>query len=704
MYPRSSLSVLLASCVTLLACGDDAAAVSDAGTDAGSDAALVAAPPEIPWLADGVPPIMLAPCPEGWREVTGGAVLECDPYPEAGPDTCAAGAAHFPGEAACRPIGDACPTGDYATTLPTDGTVLYVNPAASAGGDGSLAAPYASLAEVAWISLSAGTTVALAKGTYEGTLPLRAGVRVVGACARDTVITGVDGPVQTVVTVASAGERAEVHNLTIAAPRQFAAVAQGGREIALTGVLIDGAQLIAVSAIDAGAVVSLEDSVIRDTRPGQPDGTLGRALDVERGGRVEASRVVLERNREIAAYADGEGSALVLSDVAIRDTRAQSSDGGLGRAINVQFGARLEASRLLVTGNREVGIYVAEPDTMAELVDVIVRDTESQESDGAGGRGVSVSRGATVAGARVLVAQNREVGIYVQGAGTTVSLADAVVRDTAPQVLRDEAGRGLNVQEGGRFEGIRVLFASSHEVGVYARDSATTVSLTDVVVRDTKSTPGSGVGGRGIETQTGARLEGARLLVTRNRDVGILVAGADVQAVLTDVVVRDTGARSSAVVAGGTGVQVQIRARLEGQRIEIDGAEKAGLAVAAGSFADVSDVSINRIEPPPCATPGCEEGLFGYGASCVGSEFRMRRFEIRGARLCGVFVAPGEVFPDPASLDLESGLVAGSTIGACVQVDGYDLGRLSNDVDYQDNGTNLDATMLPVPGVIDTLP
>jgi len=32
-----------------------------------------------------------------------------------------------------------------------------------------------------------------------------------------------------------------------------------------------------------------------------------------------------------------------------------------------------------------------------------------------------------------------------------------------------------------------------------------------------------------------------------------------------------------------------------------------------------------------------------------------------------------------------------------VQVDGYNIGRLSNDVAYYDNGVNLDSTTLPVP-------
>jgi hypothetical protein len=48
-------------------------------------------------------------------------------------------------------------------------------------------------------------------------------------------------------------------------------------------------------------------------------------------------------------------------------------------------------------------------------------------------------------------------------------------------------------------------------------------------------------------------------------------------------------------------------------------------------------------------------------------------------------------------LDLQEGTVSGSAIGACVQIDGYDVGRLSNAVRYEDNDTNLESTSLPVP-------
>ncbi len=51
-------------------------------------------------------------------------------------------------------------------------------------------------------------------------------------------------------------------------------------------------------------------------------------------------------------------------------------------------------------------------------------------------------------------------------------------------------------------------------------------------------------------------------------------------------------------------------------------------------------------------------------------------------------------------MDLRAGLVSECAIGACVQVDDYDLGRLTEDVEYRDNETNLDVTRLPIPSPV----
>ena len=65
--------------------------------------------------------------------------------------------------------------------------------------------------------------------------------------------------------------------------------------------------------------------------------------------------------------------------------------------------------------------------------------------------------------------------------------------------------------------------------------------------------------------------------------------------------------------------------------------------------------------------------------------------------LTGLFLATLSGETGTTSLDAMNGLVTRAEIGACVQVPGYDLARISTDVEYRDNGSNLDTTTLPVP-------
>ncbi len=132
----------------------------------------------------------------------------------------------------------------------------------------------------------------------------------------------------------------------------------------------------------------------------------------------------------------------------------------------------------------------------------------------------------------------------------------------------------------------------------------------------------------------------------------------------------------------------------------VDGALEVGVMVTAESTATMTDATVTRVTRAACAER-CPERTFGYGVAAATGAVTLRGFEVRDAELCGVFVAFRPDVTGPSSLDLASGVVAGSQIGACVQIDGYDLDRLTRDVDYVDNGSNLDVTSLPVPSDFD---
>ncbi len=702
--PRSILWVLV---FAFLGC-DDGGVTTDTGPgpDGAADAGLAVTPPDIPWLDVGVPPIGLTPCPEGWRDVTGGDVTECHPYPEGGAETCATGDAHFPGEPGCRAIGDSCPTGDYATTLPSGDRILYVLAGAAAGGDGSIASPYAGLSDVNWNSATAGTTVALGKGTYEGTMALRAGAHVVGACAAETIITGTDSPIPSVVTVTNAGVPAVIENLAIAGASQWGVRVESGRSLDLRGVRVSGASQIGMVAVGTGTAVTLTDVVIEGTLRG--GASAFGALFVQDGAQAEVVRVLVRGNEGQGLFADGIGTRVTLTDVAVQGGAPAFGTGLGSRGVTAQGGARLEASRLLVSTVRDVGIFLGETDTAVILTDTVVENTQPRSGDARGGRGIDVRAGGFLEASRVLLSENREAGFAAVEEGTAAVLTDVVVRDTQPQQSDRRHGVGVGVRLGASLEASRVLVSGNRAEGIFVAGAGTAVTLADAVIQDTQPRESDGLFGRGIEVLDGATFGATRVLVSRSREQAVLALGTGATVTFADVVVRDTLPRANDDFGGGA-IGAQSEARIEGERVLVEGARGLGVMAAAGGMVNLRDVTVSGVELTACASTTCPDDGFGYGVAAVSGALRLERFHVLHAATCGVFVAPIDLFgedPVPAmdpSIDLVSGVISDSEIGACVQVDGYDLDRLQDDVQYRDNGTSLNVTMLPVPGVVDAI-
>jgi len=209
-YRLFALALVLAL-VLAAACGDDVAPTDGGLPDAPTvDAGMTVAAPDIPWLEAGGPPPR--DCPAGWRAFEEGGVAACDPYPAEGPASCGGGEAHYLGESGCHVVGDPCPPGEFAADLPTGGSVIFVDDSAAAGGDGSSAMPFGGLEDVRWTSLTTGTTVALAKGSYTGAL-IETGLGV----ARVSGAVAADGP-YAFVSILPAAEESAHQTILLACP------------------------------------------------------------------------------------------------------------------------------------------------------------------------------------------------------------------------------------------------------------------------------------------------------------------------------------------------------------------------------------------------------------------------------------------------------------------------------------------------------
>jgi hypothetical protein len=455
-------------------------------------------------------------------------------------------------------------------------------------------------------------------------------------------------------------------------------------------VLIERAMGQAILAAVDGTVVTASDLVVRETR--SLGGSSGWGVSISMGARFEGERVLAIQNSELGIYALDEGTELVLSNSVVRETHASEFDGTLGWGIGVAAGAHLLGSSLLIEESRDTGIIVLNPGSEAVLSDVLVRATQTEEASGTLGSGVFVKDGGRLEADRLCVRGN-PTGIAEESEDAEIVMRDLVVLDTIDE--RDSTGRGILILGGSRFEATRFLVARSRDVGILAGFPGTTVTLTDGVVRETAPRASDGFRGRGVEAGTGSRLDATRLLVTDVRDVGLLVLDEFTEASVTDVLIQNVRSREGDGFFG-YGMEVSNGPRTTGERLRIDGVQGLGLMSATGASADLRDVEVANVTPISCDCPAAN---YGDAIIAVGGSLRLASFDVHEAESCGLFVVNHPLAPGIPALDVMSGVVSQTSIGACVQVDGYDLDRLTADVVYIDNGTNLDSTMLPVPDV-----
>ncbi|MGF1465093.1 MAG: hypothetical protein ACFCGT_03080 [Sandaracinaceae bacterium] len=657
------------------------------------------APPDIPWLDDGVPPIVW-PCPDGWREVTEGGVTTCDPYPPGGSLVCPQGEAHFPGEAACAPIGHSCDQGPFPTVADLDAdAVIFVDASAAGGGDGSEEAPFVALA-AGLDAARPGDTLALASGTYTVERGWPDGVSLRGLCALETRLrTSDDATLPAVLHVPEHGETIRIEDVTVGPapvagllvqnpgevvhvegvrfrevtgdPRAALQVdagaslsartvtiqdtasaeggmfgwgldARGGAQLSLRRGVIERNREGGVLAFDEGTVALLEDLVVRDTLAQESQGLGGVALGVIRNARAHVRRAVFERNREAAVIVAGEATDASLEDLVVRDTLSQDAANEFGRGVSVEFGARVEIRRALFERNRDVCVLVDGEGTEAVLEDLVVRDTLAQENDGTSGWALGVQGDARVQLRRALLERSRSFGVLIRLGDSLTQLEDLVIRDTLSQEAERVLGQGLQVEGGARVELRRALVERNRSLGVFVRGDGTEAVLRDLVVRDTLAQERDGILGRGLGVQEGARVELTHGLFERNRDVALIAATDGTEAVMEDLAVRDTLPRESTGHAG-RGLAVQFGAHASLRRGHFERNRDVGVSVAgARSRAALEDLLIRETLPQD------SDGAWGFGLEVQGeSQVELRRSLLERNRELGVSInSPGTLEAD----------------------------------------------------------
>jgi hypothetical protein len=299
----------------------------------------------------------------------------------------------------------------------------------------------------------------------------------------------------------------------------------------------------------------------------------------------------------------------------------------------------LHATRVQIDHAATAGVYVADTGTTFEATDLTVRATRGTPGSGVGGNAMLLFDGAAATLTRVLLDDARLVGLGIAGTGSTVTAIDLRIRATGPQSSDGLLGRGLELQDGASLTVERAILEQNLNAGIFA--AASHLSASGLIVRDTGSEPSDGSVGVGIWAQEDATLDLSSTRVERSAFVGVAAVGATVTArglVVDGVAAAACGATTCPTLGGGFGIT----------------------------------------------------SVFGGVASITG-------FEIRGAALCGVVVGEDDPARAPTAMDLDTGVVGGSPVGACVQTTAFDPERLHHAVTFVDVGVPLQATSYTLP-------
>jgi hypothetical protein len=347
--------------------------------------------------------------------------------------------------------------------------------------------------------------------------------------------------------------------------------------------------------------IRLEDSLIRNTLPHVARRTAGRGVELQIGAELTASRVLLDHNHDYG-IAVLEGSSAILEDVVVFDTQSRQSgaDSGVG-VIVVQQNSSLTVRRSQLIGNREAGAMATGAGARLILEDVVIRDTLPIQLSGVYGNGIWIDSGATLAATRVLLDGNKNAGVIAVSTGTTADLTDTIVRNTVDDAA-DHAdhigdGEGVWAEQGSGVSLTNCLLEGNHGTGAVARFADTTLTLHNTAVLDTNSRVFDGLRGYCLDITDGASGVVAGGLFSGCQGIGIASDAAGSVLDLQDVTVE--GIRSEEDSRGnGVGMWIDSGAQVTLARGRFEGNRTVGVYLMdADTTADLTDVSVSGTLP-----------------------------------------------------------------------------------------------------------
>jgi hypothetical protein len=571
------------------------------------------------------------------------------------------------GQAACQPLGDPCPAGQWPDIPPeVTGARVYVQ--AGSAGNGTQASPFGTITEGV-NQAAGGDVVVIGAGIYPEMVAVNKNLTLWGKCVQQSVI---DAPGPYVhysdgAIMANGTAQVTVRNLQIGGGQNGVRLNSDNASALLEGVWIHGATREGVSQQVYGGSVTLRGSLI-DSMQALSDGTMGWGIGTRQGCYVRVESSTIETARDVGIWS--VANTIHLEDALIRNTLAKESNGTGGRGMELQTGAAATANRVLFDHNRDAGLVVLEASSIV-LDEAVIFDTQPMQSTNFSGAGVVIlqsNSSATFRRSRLI--GNRDAGTMVSGTNAELILEDVLIADTLPIQQTGAHGNGIWAESGAVVTATRVLLDSNSNAGIMALSSGTTVDLTDVIVRNTvddapdhATHPGDG---EGLWAEQGASITLTNGLLEANHGTGAMARSVGTTLTLSGSVVLENKSR---VYDGQRGYCLDVS---DGARGVVTGglfSRCQGIGIfstGGGSTLDLQDVTVENTQSEE-SSRGNGVGMWIDDAAAV----TLARGRFEGNRTVGIYIMGSQTTADLE--DIMVGLTlpeeVGNVLGRGMEID-----------------------------------
>ncbi|MDP3156535.1 MAG: hypothetical protein Q8N23_27940 [Archangium sp.] len=608
--------------------------------------------------------------------------------------------------------GSCVPVGDCAAAFPPAGATYFVDERLD-GGD----ATHFTTITAALAAAPAGSTIAVAPGTYREALMPSKAVKLVGQCPAQVRLIG------SPALFANGVSGVELEGVTVRDSLLAVRVERGG-EVTLRHVVLEANLRSAVQAVDPGTRVTLEEVVVRDTLPDPSTQTFGQGIAASFGAKLTLLDVELSGNRETSLFLDRDATEATVTRTVVSNTLPRQSTGRLGWGVAVQRGAVLTADRLVVEGSRATGLVVGGAPSRAQLTDTLIRRT-ALGVDNLGrpsGLAVAVLQGAVLSWVRGAAEDSPGTLVHAQDPGTSATLREVTARgvtqtpgvppsgidatDSASVVLEsvavlqtagsalfsssqgelvaDRVGLfdvtvGIRAQQA-RFVGTAIEVRRHADTGVLALQGGS-LRLVGCVLAEGTSDEALGAAASDLGV-----LELERCLVQRSRRAGVYARTANALAVVRDSVIEETQLDANGEY--GQGAVVEGGARIDLTQVTVARCHTAGLQAAdPASELRADHVTVRSTQPNGAGTRGRGANAnFGGGLEVLDSAFIdnqqvglfafQSRVTVTNSLVSGTRADPGGAYGNglealtDGRIDFRGGAIEGSAGIAAVYAEG----------------------------------